>query len=136
MSMDQAEIVIDTFEKVAARAGDPHDLIYARLFERHPHFEDLFAMDTDGGIRANMLTTSLNCLLGVAEGSETPRLELEAARLHHEGYGLGSGDIDEMFEIIRDVFRDVLADDWTPAAETSWSAVLEKISRIGRDLDS
>lgn len=134
--MDQAAIVIDTFEKVADRAGDPHDLVYTRLFERHPQFEELFLMDKDGGIRANMLTTSLNCLIGVAEGSETPRLELEAARLHHEGYGLGSSDIDVMFEVIRDVFRDVLAEDWTAAAEKSWNDVLHQISLIGRDLDA
>ena len=130
--MDNAAIIIDTLEQVAAREGDPNQKIYEQLFKRHPEFEDMFVMDTDGGVQASMLVSSLNCIIGVAEGDETPRNLLEAARMHHEGYGLQDKDIDIMFEVMRDVFRDILGERWTSANEGAWDWVLKELSDIGQ----
>lgn len=127
-------VILETLELVAERAGDPRDRIYACLFERHPEFENLFVMDKDGGVRANMLTTSLNCMIGVAEGNATPRFLLEAARVHHDAYGLGNNDIDVMFEVMRDVFRDVLGEDWDDETEAAWSELLSELAGVGREV--
>lgn len=127
---------MDTLERVATREGDPHDRIYARLFEVHPEFLDLFVMDTDGGVRASMLTSSIDCLIGIAEGKDTPRLLLEAARVHHDSYGLASKDIDVMFEIMRDVFRDILGDDWSAQMETAWTDILLELADIARAIET
>ena len=91
-------------------------------------------MDTDGGVRANMLTSSLNCIIGIAEGDTTPRNLLEAARIHHDGYGLQDKDIDVMFEIIHSVFRDILNRDWTDDMETAWTWALGELSRTGQGI--
>lgn len=133
--MDRATIIIDTLEKVAERAGDPYEQIYAKLFAEHPEFLDLFVMDKDGGVRANMLTSCIDCLIGTAEGSDTPRLLLEAARIQHDGYGLGDADIDLMFEVIRDVFRDILGEDWTASIDAAWTNLLAELSQIGRAVE-
>jgi len=116
--MQNAAIILDTLEHVAEREGDPYEKIYARLFETHPDFEELFVMDTDGGVRANMLTSSLTCMIGIAEGEDTARNLLAAAHVHHDGYGLQDKDIDVMFETMRDVFREILSDNWTDETET------------------
>lgn len=128
-----AEIILATLERVAERVGDPAGQIYKRLFEKHPEWEDLFVMDKDGGVRANMLATSFNCMIGIAEGSQTPGNLLAAARLHHEGYGLQDGDMDIMFEIMRDVFKDILHDHWPAQTETAWIWLLSALAHISQD---
>ena len=55
---------------------------------------------------------------------------IEAARLHHDGYGVCEDQLDAMFIAMRDVFRDILGDDWTPAKEAEWNALLTLLSRI------
>ena len=130
--MSQADIIYDTLEKVSGRVGDPKELIYARLFAAHPEFEELFILDVDGGVRGSMLESCYNCITGAAEKSDLPRFHLEAARMIHDGYGLEESQIDAMFDTIRDTFREVLADDWSPAMETAWSAILADLARMGR----
>ncbi len=129
--MIKADLIAGTLEQVAERCGDPKDRIYARLFELHPEFEELFVLDTDGGVRGSMLESSFNCLIGIAEEAATPRFELQSARLAHEGYGVRETELDAMFVAIRDVCRDVLGRDWTGAMETEWACLLEKMSRTG-----
>jgi hemoglobin-like flavoprotein len=130
--MTQAEVIFETLEKVSDRVGDPKERIYARLFTTHPEFEELFVLDVDGGVRGSMLESCFNCITGAAEQSDLPRFHLEAARMIHDGYGIDEGQIDAMFDAIRDTFRDVLAGDWTPAMETEWSAILADLARMGR----
>jgi len=121
-----------SLERVVEIAGDPKDRVYARLFKQRPDFEELFCMDVDGSVRANMFATSINCLLGVADGSDTPRLLLEAARMDHDGYGLDSSDIDLMFSVMRDEFRHLLGSEWTQETEAAWSSLLQELEEIGR----
>jgi len=134
--MDRAALILSTLETVAESVGDPNDKIYAKLFADHPEFLDLFVMDKDGGVRANMLTTSFDCIIGIAEGSSTPRLLLEAAHIEHDGYGLSSGDIDLLFIAMRDVVRETLADDWTTEIDAAWTSILEDLAEIGRTIDT
>lgn len=117
-------IIEETLERVVELAGDPKDEIYTRLFALRPEFEDQFVMDKDGGVRANMLISSIDCIRTAAKGSERPALLLEAARLHHDGYGLSASDIDLMFVVIRDVCRKILACEWTDKMEMAWSDAL------------
>ncbi len=129
--MTQADMILDTLKKVSDRVGDPKDRIYARLFAEHPEYEDLFVMDGDGGVRGSMLATCFECIIGVAEGNDLPRFELQAARMSHEGYGVSESELDAVFIAIRDVCRDVLAGEWTPAMEAGWADLLDRISEIG-----
>ncbi|MCI4644516.1 MAG: globin [Hyphomonadaceae bacterium] len=131
--MNRAEIIHATLEQVAARVGDPTGRVYARLFELYPEFEDLFVMDVDGGVRGSMLQTSLECVIGVAEGeSEAAHIVLGAARVDHDGYGLSEDQVDLLFVAMRDTFRDILGETWTPETETVWAGLLEELARIGR----
>lgn len=128
-----AEVIHATLEQVVGRVGDPTKHVYARLFEINPEFEGLFVMDVDGGVRGSMLQTSLECLIGVAEGdSEAAHILLAAARSDHDGYGVTEDQVDLLFVAMRDTFRVCLGPDWSPEMETEWAALLEKLSRIGK----
>ncbi len=129
--MTQSDPITASLERFGALCADPAPLIYQRLFARHPDFEELFAMDTDGGVRGSMLTTCFECIIGLAEGSPLPRFELQSARLSHQGYGVPEAKLDDMFTAIRDTCRDTLAGEWTPAMEAAWAAVLAEIASMG-----
>ena len=134
--MRGADLISKSLEFLAEARGDPTDEIYALLFERHPHFEAMFVLDTDGGVRGSMLTASFDCILGVAEGSEMPRRLLEAARTDHEGYGLNALDIDEMFVTIRDVTRTSMGPKWSDAYDAAWTILLSELRSIGATVDT
>jgi hypothetical protein len=132
--MINAAIITSTLETVSERCGDPQERIFARLYELDAKFEPLFVMDTDGGVRGSMLQTSLNCIIGVAEGqSETPRLLIEAARMIHDGYGLTEDEVDLMFVAMRDVFREIMAGDWTGQVDAEWTKLLAELATIRAD---
>lgn len=131
--MSRAELIHTTLEQVAERVGDPTRQVYARLFELNPAFEDLFVMDVDGGVRGSMLQTSLECLIGVAEGdSEAAHIVLGAARVDHDGYGLSEDQVDLLFVAMRDTFRHILGADWVSEMEIAWAELLEALSQIGK----
>lgn len=123
-------IIEDSLQQVADTAGDPTARVYKRLFALRPDFEEMFIMDVDGGVRGNMLTTCLDCIMGIAEGKDTPRFLLEAAELHHDGYGVSAEDIRLMFAVIRDEFREILGARWTAEMERGWAVVLGELAGI------
>lgn len=129
--MRDADVILGTLERVGEICGDPTDRVYARLFDVRPDFEALFVMDTDGGVRGNMLTTSLNCILSMVEdGAELTALRLEAAHVHHDGFGLDLADLDLMFEVMRDTFRDILGREWTNRHDEAWTDLLSRLAAI------
>lgn len=130
---DRAALIEDTLQRLADAVGDPQPLIYARLFALRPHFEPMFEMDRDGGVRAYMLETCFDCILGQAAGSEAPRFHLEAARLQHDGYGLTAADLDLIFAAIRDVCRDTLGEDWNDKRDAAWASLLSELAGLTRE---
>ena len=127
---DRAALIEDTLQRLADTVGDPQPLIYARLFTLRPDFEPLFELDRDGGVRAYMLETCFDCILGQAAGSRSPRFHLEAAQLQHDGYGLTAADLDLIFAAIRDVCRDTLGGDWNEKRDAAWASLLDELSGL------
>jgi len=127
-----AGLILETLERAGERCADPGPLIYRRLFALRPDFEALFVMDTDGGVRASMLATCLNVILGLIEESPTQRVIISSSRFAHDGYGVAPPDFDLMFIAIRDTLRELLAEDWTPDAGAAWDKLLAEIATIGR----
>jgi hemoglobin-like flavoprotein len=60
--------LVDSLGLLSERAGDVTGLVYTRLFAAYPELEDLFLMDTDGGVRGSMLSQAFECLMDLAEG--------------------------------------------------------------------
>lgn len=130
---DRAALIDDTLQRLADTVGDPQPLVYARLFALRPDFEPMFDLDSDGGVRAAMLETCFDCILGQAAGSPSPRFHLEAARLQHDGYGLTAVDLILIFAAIRDVCRDTLGYDWTEKRDAAWTSLLDELARLTRE---
>ncbi len=125
-----ADPIIETLERAGERCPDPAPLVYQRLFALRPEFEDLFVMDTDGGVRGAMLETCFDAILGVAEDTATQRVIISSSRFSHTAYGLAESDLDLIFSVIRDTVRDLNGDDWTPEAAAAWDARLAEIAAI------
>ena len=126
-----AALILETLERVSERCADPGPLIYRRLFALRPDFEALFVMDSDGGVRGSMLTTCFNAILGLVEDSPTQRVIISSSRFAHDGYGVAAPDFDLMFVAIRDTFRELLGEDWTPETGAAWNNLLSEIAIIG-----
>ncbi len=126
----RADLILETLEQVSERCADPAQLVYRHLFSATPNLEALFLMDTDGGVRGSMLQTCLTCILGLIDGSPTPRFIISAARMDHPAYGVREDEFDLMFVAIRDTVRDLLGAGWTPAADAAWTSLLEEIAAI------
>ena len=122
--------IVATLEAVAERRGDPGPDIYRRLFAQHPAFERLFVMDTNGDVRASMVQQGFACILDyVGERLTAPQI-IGAERQRHDGYGVPEDQFDAFFTAMRDVFRDIMGADWTPAMERAWAGLLAEFAAI------
>ncbi len=128
--MPNAEVILSTLQAVADRHGDPLAAIYARLFSVHPELEALFHMDRDGGVRASMMQQGFECILDYVGPRLTAPQIIAATRQHHDGYGVPAERFDDFFAAMRDAFREILADCWTPDMETEWAALLRELAAI------
>ncbi len=124
------ETIEAILQHVADRHGDPTGLIYAHLFAAHPDLEKLFAMDRDGGVRASMVQTSLECILDFIGSDLTATNVIAATRMHHEGYGVPDGRFDAFWTAMTAAFREVLADDWTSEMDRQWSVLIAAFAAI------
>lgn len=128
--MPDAAAILATLETVAERHGDPTALIYRRLFVAHPRLEPLFYMDRDGGVRASMVQQAFECILDYVGPRLTAPQILSASRQHHQGYGVPDDLFDAFFPAMRDAFREIMGEDWTPAMETEWESLLAEFAAI------
>ena len=128
--MQNGAIIHQTLERVAELHGDPADIVYAHLFRVHPEYEELFAMDAGGGVRGTMLATSLDCVMGIADGTNLPQLLMEAAELQHDAYGLQGNELGAMFSAMASAFAEILADEWSPQHQAAWDATVDELSKM------
>ncbi len=131
--MTRADIITETLEAVAEAVGDPTQQVYARLFEAHPEFEQLFIMDIDGGVRGSMLQQALDCVMDHADGGALAPVLVPAARADHEGYGVEPTDFPLFFTAMRDVFRESLGAGWTPDMDREWAALLSELYGLAKE---
>ncbi|MBI1358971.1 MAG: globin [Alphaproteobacteria bacterium] len=125
-----AETIFHVLQRVADVAGDPTSLIYARLFATHPELEPLFAMDRDGGVRASMVQTSIECILDHVGPDLTATNVISAARLHHQGYGVPDGLFDAYWAAMTEAFQDILTNEWTPDIDRAWRTLMAAFTAV------
>ena len=117
------ELVAQTLTHYAECHGDPYDAVYAALYASDHAYESLFVLDTDGGLRRNMMRTTLEIITTYLTDRTAAANSIIGARMSHIPYGIDD-DFDVFFNITRDVICSGCRDIWTPAHGAAWSTML------------
>jgi hemoglobin-like flavoprotein len=127
--------LVDSLGLLSERAGDVTERVYTRLFAAYPDLEDLFLMDTDGGVRGSMLAQAFECLIDLTDGPGTlAETVIRSERVNHDTYDVPAGMFEIFFDIIRDVTKEVAGSDWSSLMEAAWTSVLADVSRLSQPL--
>ena len=118
------DLIIQSLEYFAEHHGDPYAPAYEALFARDETYEGLFLLDTDEGLRRNMMRTTLEIITLYLSDCDAATNRVIGARMNHIPYGV-EADFDVFFEITRDVIATGCAAIWTPAHLEAWTQMLD-----------
>jgi len=122
-TMDAAAIT-ESLELVGERCADPTARVYARLFARSPEMEALFVRDTDLSVRGNMLQQVIEAILDILGRGAYGHALIRAEVVNHEGLGVPPDVFPTFFATVRETFRDIAGEAWTPAMDAAWDELL------------
>lgn len=119
-----SRLIAETLELYAARCGDPYGAAFAKLYAANADYEGLFFLDTDEGLRRNMMQTTLEMIATYCDNPRAAENLVVGTRLVHLTYEI-SDDFDLFFAITRDVMAEGLGDAFTPAHAAAWENMLK-----------
>jgi hemoglobin-like flavoprotein len=115
---------------VVERVGNPAPQIYERVFKRSPELEPMFVLDRDGSVRAEMIRLSFDALLDLEQEGLYARGLIATELTTHSNHGITTAQFVSLFGTIRDVVREIVAEQWQPRHEQAWSQVLAKVDDL------
>ncbi len=113
-----------SLEIAAENGGDLTSAVYARLFRERAELEAMFVMDTDRGVRGEMLARVFAAILDLIGDGAYAQNWIRAEATTHEGYLVPRADFARFFEIVAETVRDACGADWDGAMEEAWSDLL------------
>ena len=116
-------LIMQSLEYFAEHHGDPYAPAYEALYARDQTYEGLFLLDSDEGLRRNMMHTTLEIITTYLSDRDAAANRVVGARMNHVPYGV-EADFDVFFEIIRDVIAAGCAEIWTPGHFEAWTHML------------
>lgn len=119
-----AELIAQTLTAYAEQHGDPYDAAFERLYAANPDYKALFFMDTDEGLRRNMMQTTLEIIATYCDNAYAAKNLVIGTRLVHLTYEIDD-DFDLFFNITRDVIAEGLGDAFTKAHGQAWTTMLK-----------
>lgn len=128
--MPPDEALADSLDCVVEKVGNPAPRIYERLFQTHPHLQDLFVLDRDGAVRAEMIRLSFDALLDLEHEGHYARGLISTELTTHGNHGITPAQFAELFDIIRDVVREIVAERWQERHEQAWNRVLARVGDL------
>lgn len=127
---ESAELVLHSLDRVAELVDDPSAPVYERLFAEYPEFKPLFRCEPNGLLaRQNMVQVTVVALLEHLEGKPASVGMVNSERTNHAHIGVPNASFDRYYEVVRDTFREILGDEWTPATEHAWNEAIESLIR-------
>ena len=108
-------------------AGDPTELVYARLFAEQPEMESLFVLDTAGSAKVHMLTEALDCVFDLLGPRAYAPVLIQSELTNHRNLGVPPRTFATFLRVVRDCFRDSLGSEWDGATDDAWEAMLHDI---------
>ncbi|MFO1012696.1 MAG: globin [Caulobacteraceae bacterium] len=118
------EASLDAF---AEASEDPVPHVYERLFALHPAMKPYFWRDTNGAIRGEMLSRTVEAIFDFIGERRYADHMLGTEMITHEGYDVPREVFITFFSVIRDTARDLCGGAWTPAFESAWSEMIAEI---------
>lgn len=129
MSVDAA-LLEQSLERVVARIGDPAPRVYAALFEREPGLSEMFTGDPLGSVRGEMFLRVIDTLVDVAAEQPYAAGMIAAEWSNHRMNGVGAAQFLVFFDVVAQVFRQALGEEWTPAIDAAWQRTLRRVAEI------
>ena len=121
-------LIEETLAHYAEHHGDPYDVVFEKLYAAREDYEGLFILDTDEGLRRNMMRTTLEMMATYIDDAYAAENLVIGARLVHLTYEI-TDDFDLFFQITRDVIAEGCADIWTPNHTTAWNDMLKDFEK-------
>ena len=121
---DDAAIIVETLERVSARAGDPVPLVFDRLFAEMPEVEALFVRDKGGLVRGQMFQVTMESLLDYLGDKAYGANLVQIERVNHEGLGVEPAMFDRFYWTVMAAFKDVLGAEWTAQMDAVWTRTI------------
>ena len=119
-----SDLIAETLELYAKSCGDPYEAAFAKLYAANPDYEGLFFLDTDEGLRRNMMQTTLEMITTYCDDKRAAENLVIGTRLVHLTYEI-SDDFDLFFAITRDVIAEGLGEAFTAAHADAWATMLK-----------
>ena len=123
MSSTGEKLIEQTLTHYAAQHGDPYDTAFQKLYAANDDYKALFFLDTDEGLRRNMMRTTLEIIATYIDDAYAAENLVTGARLVHLTYEI-TDDFDLFFQITRDVIAEGCADIWSDAHAAAWNTML------------
>ena len=121
-------LIGETLTLYAERCGDPYDAAFAKLYAANADYEALFFLDTDEGLRRNMMQTTIEIIATYCDDAYAAENLVVGTRLVHLTYEI-SDDFDLFFAITRDVIAEGLGHAFTKAHAAAWDTMLKDFEK-------
>ncbi|HEY2032515.1 MAG TPA: globin [Rhizomicrobium sp.] len=128
--MTDASLIEQSFELAAERCGDITPRVYEKLFGKYPEMLPLFARDTNGNVRGEMLTRTIEAIFDYIGPNSYAENFLRCEVVTHDGYGVPPEIFAKFFDVLAETLRDILGAGWSPAMAREWQTLLNEFARL------
>lgn len=120
----------ESLEIVVERVGNPAPQIYERMFKQSPELEPMFVLDRNGSVRAEMIRLCFDALVDLEQEGLSARGLIATELTTHGNNGITPLQFISLFDTIRDVVREIAAEQWQPRHEQAWNEALSKVGDL------
>jgi hypothetical protein len=128
--VDTVALLEHSLEQVVERIGDPAPRVYDALFAQEPQLRAMFVGDPLGSVRGEMFHRVIDTLIDVAGERPYAAGMIAAEWSNHQMNGVSAAQFQGFFDAVVQVFRQALADDWTPQIDAAWRNTLLRVGEI------
>jgi hemoglobin-like flavoprotein len=128
--MDTVALLELSLERAVARTGDPAPRVYEALFAQEPGLRAMFIGDPLGSVRGEMFHRVIDTLIDVAGERPYAAGMIAAEWSNHRMNGVSAAQFQAFFDIVVQVLRQALGDEWTAQIDAAWQATLQRAAQI------
>lgn len=125
-----AAAIVASLDIAAEKGGDLAPRVYARLFAEHPDMEALFARDTNGAVKGEMLARVFEMVLDYVDTGAYAEGMIRNEVITHAGYDVPPEVFSRFFEVVVEILREAAGAEWTPEMSSAWDGLLADFRRF------